>query len=262
MSSAFLNIATKAAYLAGNTIQQGSRNLSNLKVQKKGHNDFVTDLDKKSEEIIVKTILQAFPEHNILGEEYGNLNKNSDYTWIIDPIDGTTNFVHGYPHYCISIALKHKDKVTHGVILDPNRNDLYKAELGKGAYCNDKRIRVSSHSLEYSLVATGFPSYDMSIIDQYLTIFKEIILSTNGVRREGSAALDLAYVASGHIDGFWEFNLKSWDIAAGILLVREAGGIVIDFNGNQHNSNEGNIIAANSKIANQLQKIIHNHHSK
>lgn len=260
MSSAFLNIAIKAAYLAGNLIQQSSRNLSNLKIEKKGHNNFVTQLDKHSEEIIVKTIRQAFPEHNILGEECGHNNQGSDFTWVIDPLDGTTNFIHGHPHYCISIALLKHSKVILGVIFDPNHNDLYKAEIGKGAYLNDRRLRVSANSLEYSLIATGFPTYSMDFLDQYLKIFKEMILKTSGQRRAGSAALDLAYVAAGYMDGFWEYNLNAWDVAAGCLLVKEAGGIVTHFDGQQHNGGEGTIIAANPKIITSLQKIIQSHH--
>jgi len=256
MVSAFINIAIKAAYVAGNFIQQGSRDLSKVKFEKKGHNDFVTELDKQSEQIIIKTILQAFPEHNILGEESGNLNRESEYTWIIDPIDGTTNFMHGYPHYCISIALKKQDKIVLGVIFNPSSNDLFKAELGSGAYLNDRRIRVSNNSLEYAIISTGFPSYDLSIFDEYMQIFKELSFKTAAQRRSGSAALDLAYVACGHADGFWEYNLKTWDVAAGVLLVKEAGGIVTDFSAKPHQGQSGNIIAANAKIAPSLQKII------
>jgi len=257
--SAFLNIATKAAYLAGNLIQQSSRSSSNLTIEKKGHNDYVTELDKKAEQLIVETIIKAYPKHNILGEESRFQDNNSEYTWIIDPIDGTTNFMHGHPQYCVSIALKQKHKTIAGIVFDPNRNDLYKAEIGKGAYLNDKRIRVSANSLEYSLIATGFPSIDTTSIDKYLAILKDMILATLGQRRAGSAALDLAYLAAGYVDGFWEFDLKSWDVAAGILLVKEAGGMITDFAGNQHNSGDGSIIAANPKIISQLQKIIQKH---
>ncbi len=259
MSSAFTNIAIKAVYLAGNFMQQGSRNISNIKVYQKNPNDFVTDFDKKSEEIITKTILQAFPEHNILGEENGNLNIDSEYTWIIDPIDGTTNFIHGYPHYSISIALKQNDKIILGVVFEPNKNDLYRAEIGKGAYLNDKRIRVTHNQLENSIIGTGFPTYDLTILDQYCNIFKELTRKTSGQRRSGSAALDLAYVAAGYLDGFWEYNLKTWDVAAGVLLVREAGGMATDFTQKHHNGDSGNIIAANQKLLNQLQKIIQVH---
>ncbi len=257
--SAFLNIATKAAYLAGNFIQQGSRNLSNLNIEKKGHNDYVTDLDKKSEEIIISTIKKAYPTHNIMGEESGFDDKHSEFTWIIDPIDGTTNFMHGHPQYCISIALKEKNKITNGIVFDPNRNDLYKAEIGKGAFLNDKRLRVTANNMENALIATGFPTCDLENIDKYLAIFKEITLATSGQRRCGSAALDLAYVAAGYVDGFWEFSLKAWDVAAGVLLIKESGGSVIDFNGKQHTGGNGSIIAGNAKVISPLQKIIQKH---
>jgi myo-inositol-1(or 4)-monophosphatase len=248
--SGIINIATKAAYLAANIIQQGSRNPANLRIEKKaGVNNYVTELDKKSEQIIIDTIKKAYPNHNILSEETGLEENNSDCTWIIDPIDGTTNFIHSHPEYSISIAFKQGDKVTHGIIFDPNRNDLYRAELGKGAYLNDKRLRVSKiNYLEDALIGTGFPTYDMSILDKYLAIFKELLINTSGQRRSGSAALDLAYVAAGYLDGFWEFNLKQWDIAAGYILIKEAGGLVTDFNNTQEFWQTGSIVAGNPKI--------------
>jgi myo-inositol-1(or 4)-monophosphatase len=271
--SAFINIATKAAYAAASTIQQGSRNLSNLNITKKGHNDFVTNLDKDAEAAIIKIIKKAFPTHSILAEESGytgggdNINsskdnngQNAEYTWIIDPLDGTTNFIHGHPQYSISIALKHHDKITDSVIFDPNRNELYHAGLGKGAFLNDKRIRVTNvNYLEDALIATGFPTYDMSKIDQYLAIFKDMLVHTVGQRRCGSAALDLAFVAAGRVDGFWEFNLKPWDFAAGFLLVKEAGGLVTDLANTQDFWDNGNIVAANPKLIAQMLKIIQAH---
>lgn len=261
MASGIINIATKAAYNAANLIQQGSHNPSSLRIEKKdGNNNYVTDLDRKSEQVIIDTIKKAFPSHNILSEEIGQVDNNSDCTWIIDPIDGTTNFIHGHPQYCISIALKQGDKVTHGVIFDPNRNDLYQAELGKGAYLNDKRLRVSKvNYLEDALIGTGFPTYDMSIIDRYLAILKDMLLNTTGQRRCGSAALDLAYVAAGYLDGFWEFNLKPWDVAAGFILIKEAGGLVTDFQNTQDFWNNGSIVAGNPKILAELLKVIQKH---
>lgn len=255
--SGILNIAVQAAYNAGNIIQQESKNIGRIKVDRKGHNDYVSEVDKKAEQIIINTILKAFPDHNILGEEEGNIDNGSDFTWIIDPLDGTTNYLHGHPQYSISIAVKHQDKITHAAIFDPNRNDIYTAELGKGARLNNWRIRVSTTAnLADSLLATGFPTYDMSLLDKYMPIFKEMLLSTSGQRRAGSAALDLAYVAAGMVDGFWEFNLKPWDIAAGYLLVKEAGGLVCDFNGGQEMLDSGNIIAANPKLVSPILKII------
>ena len=259
--SAILNIATKAAYAAGNLIQQESRNVGRIKFEKKGHNDFVTTVDKQAEQIIIQTIKKAYPDHNILAEESGlHQTNHSNVTWIIDPIDGTTNFIHGNPQYCVSIAIKHDDKITHCVIFDPNRNDLYSAEMGKGAYLNDKRIRVSNTSnLNEALIATGFPTYDMAILDKYMAIFKEMILSTSGIRRAGSAALDLAYVAAGMVDGFWEFGLKPWDIAAGVLLIKEAGGMITDSHGKQNMFESGDIVVGNHKILSQLMQIISKH---
>ncbi len=258
--SGILNIATKAAYLAANAIQQGSRNLSNLVIAQKGENDYVTELDKKSEQIIIDTIKKAFPSHNIFSEESGHEDNNSEFTWIIDPIDGTTNFMHGHPQYSISIGIKYQNQVKYGIVFDPNRNDLYKAELGKGAYLNDKRIRVSKvGQIKEALIATGFPTYDMSIIDKYLIIFKEMLINSAGHRRCGSAALDLAFVAAGCLDGFWEFNLKPWDFAAGFLLVKEAGGLVTDFQNKQDFWVNGNILAGTPKILPQMLKIIQKH---
>ena len=258
--SGILNIAVQAAYSAGNIIQQEIRNLSRLKVERKGHNDFVSEVDKKAEQIIINTILKAFPKHNILAEEEGSIDNNSDITWVIDPLDGTTNYLHGHPQYAISIAVKHEDKITHAAIFDPNRNDIYTAELGKGAQLNNSRIRVTSTAyLADSLLATGFPTYDMSFLDRYLAIFKEMLQTTAGQRRAGSAALDLAYVAAGMVDGFWEFNLKEWDIAAGYLLVKEAGGLICDTDGGQNMLTNGNIIAANPKLISQILKVIQNY---
>ncbi len=258
--SGILNIAVQAAYNAGNIIQQESKNLGRIKVDRKGHNDYVSEVDKKAEQIIINTILKAFPNHNILGEEQGLIDNKSEVTWIIDPIDGTTNYIHGHPQYSISIAVKHEDKITHAAIFDPNRNDIYTAEIGKGAQLNNSRIRVTNTAnLADSLLATGFPTYDMTLLDKYLAIFKDMLLSTAGQRRAGSAALDLAYVASGMVDGFWEFNLKPWDIAAGYLLVKEAGGLVCDFEGTQKMFETGNIIAANPKLISQILKVIQNH---
>ena len=167
--------------------------------------------------------------------------------------------MHGHPQYCISIALKEKHKITHAIIFDPNRNDLYKAEIGKGAFLNDKRLRVSTNNIGSALIATGFPTCDLENIDKYLAIFKDVTLATVGQRRCGSAALDLAYVAAGYVDGFWEFNLNTWDVAAGLLLVKEAGGSVIDFQGKQHTGSSGSIIAGNAKVISPLHKIIQKH---
>lgn len=258
--SAILNIAIQAAYNAGSIIQQESRNLEHLNIERKGFNDFVSEVDKRAEQAIIQTILKAYPRHNILGEESGKIDNGSDVTWIIDPLDGTTNYLHGHPQYSVSIAVQEGDKITHGVVFDPNRNDIFTAELGKGALLNNSRIRVSRQSsLADSLLGTGFPTYDMSFLDRYLAIFREMLQSTAGQRRAGSAALDLAYVAAGMMDGFWEFNLKPWDIAAGYLLIKEAGGLICDFEGGQEMLSSGNIIAANPKLVSPILKIIQSH---
>lgn len=259
--SGIVNIAMRAAYLAANVISLGIKNKkNNIPLTKKGHNDFATEVDKESEQIIIDTIKKSYPSHNFICEESGTEDNHSDCTWIIDPIDGTTNFMHGHPQYCISIAFKEGDKITCGIILDPTRNDLYRAQLGKGAFLNDKRLRVTTtRYLEEALLATGFPTYNMERIDKYMAIFKDMLLYTQGQRRQGSAALDLAYVAAGYLDGFWEFNLKPWDIAAGYLLVKEAGGSVNDFQNKQNFWDSGDIVAANPKLTNQILKIIQSH---
>lgn len=261
MSSGIINIASKAAYAAANAIQRRSNDISKIHIKSKGHNDFVTELDKLSEQIIIETIKKAYPEHNILGEESGlDDSSGSHCTWIIDPIDGTLNFMHGHPQYSISIAFKENDKITHGIVFDPTRNDLYRAEIGRGAYLNEKRIRVTKASyLEDALFATGYPTNDPIIFEKFMAIFRDMLLCTQGQRRQGSAALDLAYVARGSLDGFWEFNLKQWDFAAGYLLVKEAGGLVCDFNGTQNFWENGNIAAGNPKILSEMLKVIKRH---
>lgn len=261
LSAGILNIAKKAAYNAAKVIQSESRKLDKIEISTKGYKDYVTNVDKKSEEIIIKTIQSAYPNHNILAEESGNAySSDSNVTWIIDPIDGTTNFIHGHPNYSISIAIAHDGEITHGVILDPSHNDVYVAQLGRGAYLNDTRIRVSSRSnFAQSLIGCGHPGSDEITQEKFYTLYKQFHLQTSGQRRLGSAALDLAYVACGHVDGFWEFNLKPWDFAAGVLLVKEAGGLVSDFNKKNDFWENGNILAANPKIYNHMSKLINQH---
>lgn len=230
--------------------------LDQLTVEVKGRNDFVSDVDKLAEEEIIYTIKDIYPDHAILGEESGSQG-NSDYEWIIDPLDGTTNFLHGLPHYSVSIALKHNGVIEHGVIFDPLRNELFAASRGSGARLNDIRIRVSKASaLQRSLIGTGFPYRQNKDVDTYLNCLKEVMQNSHGIRRAGSAALDLAYVACGRLDGFWESDLKSWDIAAGSLLIQEAGGLVSDFKGEDQFLHSGDIIAANPKIFIALTRII------
>ncbi len=254
-----LNIAIKAARRAGSIITRASEDIGSLTVSDKGYNDFVSEVDLASEKEIIRVLKIAYPNHAFLGEESG-LSHQADDVWIIDPLDGTTNFLHGIPQYCISIALEHKGEITQAVIYDPNRNDLFSATKGQGAYLNQRRIRVSNKAkLKDSILGTGFPFRDFKHLPTYLKIFEEVIRGTSGIRRPGAAALDLAYVAAGWFDGFFEINLSKWDIAAGGLIVSEAGGIVSDFSEKSNWIESGNIVAANPKIHNPLIKIIQSH---
>jgi myo-inositol-1(or 4)-monophosphatase len=247
-----LNTAVKAARRAGNIITRASRNLDILSVTQKAINDFVSEVDREAEHAIIKMLLDAYPSHSILAEESGASGK-SEFQWIIDPLDGTTNFLHGFPQYAVSIALAHKSVVMQAVIYDPVRNDLFTATRGHGAYLNDHRIRVSKRiKLQQSLIGTGFPFREFAHIDTYLAMFRELTQKTNGLRRAGAATLDLAYVAAGRLDGFWEFGLSPWDIAAGSLLITESGGLVGDLEGNSGYLESGNIVAANPKVFSQL----------
>jgi len=255
-----LTNAVKAARKAGDIINFASRDLGKLTIQNKSFNDFVSEVDQAAEQAIIDTLQEAFPDHGFLGEESGDSNKESDYIWIIDPLDGTTNFLHSFPQYCVSIALQEKGVLTQAVIFDPVHNDLFTATKGRGAFLNDKRIRVGKRlKLQDSLINTGFPFRDFSYLDTYMGMLKDMIKNTKGIRRPGSAALDLAYVAAGFSDGFFELNLSAWDIAAGGLLVQEAGGIVGDFEGNESWLQTGNIVAANPKVFAQMLQLLEPH---
>ena len=244
-----LNIAVKAARRAGAIINRASQDIGTLTVKSKNFNDFVSEVDIAAERAIIDTLKDAYPTHGFLGEESGSTSNESDFIWIIDPLDGTTNFLHNFPQYCVSIALQHKGEITQAVIYEPNRNDLYTATKGRGAFLNDKRIRVSKcDKLQESLIGTGFPFRDFKHLDTYMSMFKSMLQKTTGIRRPDSAALDLAYVANGSLDGFWEIGLSPWDIAAGGLLVREAGGIISNLNGKDGWLQSGNVLAASPKI--------------
>ncbi len=252
-----LSIAVKAAREAGRIINRASQDVNALSVQSKTFNDFVSEVDHAAEQAIIDTLKYAYPDHGFLGEESGNTNQEAENIWIIDPLDGTTNFLHNFPQYCVSIALQQKGVLTQAVIFDPVRNDLFTATKGRGAFLNDKRIRVTNRTkLQDSLIATGFPFRDFTHLDTYMGMLKDMIKKTTGIRRPGSAALDLAYVAAGYTDGFFEINLSAWDIAAGGLLVQEAGGIVGDFEGNEGWLKTGNIVAANPKVFAQMLQVL------
>ena len=255
-----LTIAVKAAREAGRIINKGSNDVSALKVQSKDFNDFVSEIDHAAEQAIIDTLKYAYPDHGFLGEESGKSNTDAENIWIIDPLDGTTNFLHNFPVYCVSIALQQKGVLTQAVIYDPVRNDLFTATKGRGAFLNDKRIRVANRSkLQASLIATGFPFRDFTHLDTYLAMLKDMIKNTTGIRRPGSAALDLAHMAAGYTDGFFEIGLSSWDVAAGGLIVQEAGGMVGDFEGNESWLHTGNIVAANPKIFAQMLQLLAPH---
>lgn len=243
-----LNIAIRAARAAGKIIARATDQLDRLQVSVKADNDFVTQIDQQAEQEIIYILHHAFPAHGFLAEESG-AQSGDDYTWIIDPLDGTTNFLHGFPQFAVSIALRHKGRLEQAVIYDPMRQELFTASRGQGAHLNDHRIRVSQRpSLDGALLGTGFPFKQPEFLDLYLDTFKALFPKTAGIRRPGAAALDLAYVAAGRLDGFWEIGLKPWDMAAGALIIQEAGGLVSDFGGGNDYLDSGNIIAANPKV--------------
>jgi myo-inositol-1(or 4)-monophosphatase len=254
-----INIAVKAARRAARIINQAAGNLDVLTVRHKSLNDLVSEVDRASEEAIIETIHAAYPDHAILAEESGAAGE-SDNVWIIDPLDGTTNYLHGFPVYCVSIAMAHKGVLTHGVIYDPTRNDLYTASRGRGAYLNDRRMRVSRRTkLIDALVGTGFPFRMFEHLDAYVAIMKDLMTRSAGIRRPGSAALDLASVAAGRFDAFWEIGLAPWDMAAGVLMIQEAGGLVGDLEGEERYLQRGHIVAGNPKIFAQMLHVIQPH---
>ena len=256
LKTPIINIMTRAAYKAGNILIKDFREVENLQVSKKGIGDFVTSADLNSENTIIKVLQKAYPEIKIISEETNPDIKFNKYEkkWIIDPLDGTLNFLHGLPHFAISIALMIKEEIISGIIYDPIKDELFWAEKGVGAFLNDKRIRVSGRRhLKDALVSTGIPWKGMeSSHKNYLKILENIMKSSSGIRRYGAAALDLAYVAAGRYDAFWEFNLKTWDIAAGSLLVKEAGGYVGNINKNENYLYTGNIYACNNNLVDEL----------
>ena len=259
-----LNMAIKAAHEAGDIIARSADRIDQLQIENKDKNDFVTEIDRAAEDTIIGILKKAYPDHAFLGEESGRHEGSGDkpnqYEWIIDPLDGTTNFLYGIPHFAVSIALKKDGKLDQAVIYDPMKDDLFYASRGGGAFLNKRRMRVSKRlSLSGALLTTGVPYRpdQDDLIDPYFQTMKALIVDTAGVRRPGAASLDLAYVAAGRYDGFWEFGLHEWDIAAGCLLVQEAGGLVGDLQGGSTHLKSGDIVAASPKVFKDMVTRLH-----
>jgi myo-inositol-1(or 4)-monophosphatase len=252
MQQPLLNIAVRAARRAGDLIARSVNRLHQIEVKRKERNDFVTEVDMRAEQEIIETIRKSYPDHGFLAEESGKSGKD-EFVWIIDPLDGTTNFVHGFPQFAVSIALQIRGRIEHGVVYDPLRQELFTASRGDGAYLDDRRIRVSKQAtLDGALIGTGFPyRSNTQWLDAYLQMFRALTLETAGLRRAGAAALDLAYVAAGRLDGFWEIGLAPWDTAAGALLISEAGGLVGTLKGTEY-LHAGNIVVGTPKVYEQL----------
>lgn len=249
----YINIATTAALKASEIIIRYFDRVDRLSVREKAPHDYVSNVDTLSEEIIIDTIQRAYPQHGIIGEESGQIVGQDNITWIIDPLDGTTNYLHALPHFAISIAVQHNDRIEHGVIYDPIRRELFTASIGRGAQLNNHRIRVSSQTdINKAMLVTRFPCKRHQLTEQYITTFSELSNTCASIRRTGSAALDLAYLAAGRLDGIWEFSLKSWDIAAGAIMVREAGGIISDPLGEENYLESGQVVAGNPRIYRSL----------
>jgi len=244
-----LNIAVRAARRAGSIINRAALDGSVLEVRSKQVNDYVTQIDRAAEEAIIDVVHKAYPDHAFMAEESGATGGEAEYRWIIDPLDGTTNFIHGFPQYCVSVAVAHRGTLAHAVIYDPVKNELFTASRGRGAFLNDRRVRVSKCTrLHGALIGTGFPFKELGRLDLYARQLRVFMQTTAGVRRAGAAALDLAYVACGRLDGFWELGLSPWDMAAGALLIQEAGGLVGGLTGEPDYLESGDICASTPKI--------------
>jgi myo-inositol-1(or 4)-monophosphatase len=256
-----LNIATRAVRAAGDLIVRYLDRIDTLQVSSKARNDFVSEVDRQAEREIVHILQKAYPGHAFLGEEGGRQGaKGEDFVWIIDPLDGTTNFLHGFPQFAVSLALQHRGRLELAVVYDPLRQELFTAKRGGGAALNSRRIRVArQNSLTGALLGTGIPFKDQTHIEAYLNMLRDLVRDTAGIRRAGSAALDLSYVAAGRLDGFWEFGLKKWDMAAGILLIQEAGGVVSDLEGGGTYLETGNLVTGNPRVHQQMLEVIRPH---
>ncbi len=254
---ALLNVAVMAAHSGGDTLIRILPKLDKIKVELKGRNDYVSEADRNAEKAVIGTILKHYPDHAILAEESGQQG-HSDYVWVIDPLDGTTNFLHGFPVFCVSVGLMHKNRLEHAAVYDPLRQELFTASRGGGAHLDGRRIRVSKRiSLEHALIGTGFPFRDSRLtLTPYLNMLQSVLTHTSGVRRAGAAALDLCYVAAGRLDGFWETGLRKWDMAAGALIIREAGGIISGMDGSEDFLDTGHVLTGSPKIYSALAKLL------
>jgi myo-inositol-1(or 4)-monophosphatase len=254
-----LNVAIRTARQAGDIIRRYSDKVENLRIHHKEENDFVTEVDRQAEQTIITALRKAYPDHAILGEESGQHGDNqAEYQWVIDPLDGTTNFLYGIPHFAVSMALKQRGRLLLGVVYDPMKDEMFSAARGDGATLNNRKIRVSDKiSLHNALLGTGIAFRKDQRLDLSLDSMKVLLPGTAGVRRPGAAALDLAYVAAGRFDGFWEFGLREWDMAAGALIVQEAGGLIGDLHGGNTHLQSGDILAANPKIFREMVQRLH-----
>ncbi|MDX1403043.1 MAG: inositol monophosphatase family protein [Woeseiaceae bacterium] len=253
---AMLNVAVMAARRGGDSLFRSLKNLDKLKIETKGRNDYVSEADHNAESAVIAAIRKHYPDHAILAEESG-AQGDSDYLWIIDPLDGTTNFLHGFPVFCVSVGVMHKGRLEHGAVYDPLRQELFTASRGQGAQLDGRKIRVSGRtSLDKALLGTGFPFRDSNKeLEPYMNMLVSAIKNTRGIRRAGAAALDLCYVAAGRLDAFWETGLSIWDLAAGVLIIREAGGIVSGLDGSEDFLNEGHVLCGTPKIYSGLAKL-------
>lgn len=256
MAHPVLNIAINAAHIAGDLMRQELHKVASIPVTRKARHDYVTEIDRTSEEQIVREIKRYYPDHAILGEESG-AQGDSDFVWIIDPLDGTSNYLHGMPHFAVSIAVQIKGRMEHAVVYDPMRDELFSASRGNGAHMNNTRIRVSAREkMDNAILATAFPFRQRGMMGLYTGMFSEVFRKVEDIRRYGAASLDLAWVAAGRMDGYFEIGLKPWDVAAGTLLVREAGGVVVDFEGSDAVEHSHSILAAPFKLMTPLRQII------
>lgn len=257
-----VNIGVQAARDAGRIILRYMNRLEGITVAEKQRHDFVSEVDRAAEDAILRVIRRAHPDHAVLAEESGHAGGNREHPveWVVDPLDGTTNFLRGFPHFAVSIGIREKGRPTHGIVYDPSREELFVASQGRGALLNDRRIRVNERKgVKDALLATGFPFRQRDRLEYYMAMFQDLFREAADVRRAGSAALDLAYVAAGRVDGFWEFGLKPWDMAAGAVLIREAGGVVTDLTGGEAFLDRGDIAAGSIKLQRELLDTIRPH---